>query len=312
MTDRREFLKLSMGLIGAETLSGCCSGGRACHRSCFRGIQVGTITYSFRTMPRGERDAIEMVRYCRDSGVGTIELMARTVEGYLGAPVVRRDDPDDLKRLTAWRENFRDWGKVRDLRDRFADAGVGIHIVKFGEIGKPFTSDGENDYFCRMARTMGAKAITREVPEPETWGVTGRRLGKIADRNDMCIGFHNHMQITKDTYEGALLGYSPRLAINFDIGHYVASNDDDPLKVISRFHDRIVSVHLKDRTTKAHGQKELPFGEGDTPLGPLFAQMRSDGHDFNVDIELEYEIPRGSDAVKEVARCVEYSMKTIG
>ena len=310
---RREFLRLGLGAVGAGAFAGCFScDGRLGAVSRFRGIQLGAITYSFRSMPGRETDALAMVGSCRESGVGSVELMGRTVESFLRAPTARGDDPEGVKRVTAWRERFDDWGRVRELRDRFADAGIGIHIVKFGEAGQAVTSDAENDYFCRVAREMGARIVTRELPKPALWETEGRRLAKIADRNDVRIAFHNHGQLTRDTYEGVLLGYSQNLGINFDIGHYVSANDDDPLAFVRRFHDRIASVHLKDRTTKAHGQKNLPWGEGETPLGPLFALMLKEGYGFHADVELEYRIPSGSDAVREVARCIRHAQGLIG
>jgi sugar phosphate isomerase/epimerase len=42
---------------------------------------------------------------------------------------------------------------------------------------------------------------------------------------------------------------------NVDLGHYVAAGGD-PVEFLNRFHDRIASVHLKDRTTPAHGPDE--------------------------------------------------------
>lgn len=310
---RRDFLRLGLGAVGAEALAGCFScDGRLGAVSRFRGIQLGAITYSFRSMPTRERDALATLDYCRESGVGSVELMGRTVEAFLELPTPQGNDPADAKRITAWREQFRDWGKVRELRDRYADAGIGIHIVKCPEIGKAATSEGENDYFCRLAGEMGARIVTRELPKPALWESEGRRMARIADRNDVCIAFHNHGQLTRETYEGALLGYSPNLGINFDIGHYVSANDDDPLAFVRRFHDRIVSVHLKDRTTKAHGQKNLPWGEGETPLGPLFDLMLREGYDFHADAELEYRIPSGSNAVLEVGKCIRYAERLIG
>ena len=100
--------------------------------------------------------------------------------------------------------------------------------------------------------------------------------------------------------------------INFDIGHYVAANDDDPLAFVKKYHDRIFSVHLKDRTSKANGQKNLAFGKGDTPLKDLFALMQKKGYRFPCDIELEYDIPATSDAVREVDVSRAYCKDAIG
>jgi sugar phosphate isomerase/epimerase len=75
---------------------------------------------------------------------------------------------------------------------------------------------------------------------------------------------------------------------------------------IKRFHGRISSVHLKDRSTPEHGQKNLPWGTGDTPLKEILLTMRRERHAYPASIELEYEVPAGSDAVKETAKCLEF------
>jgi sugar phosphate isomerase/epimerase len=82
--------------------------------------------------------------------------------------------------------------------------------------------------------------------------------------------------------------------------------------MVRKYHDRIVSIHIKDRATKAHGQKNLPFGQGDTPLTGLFALMVKEGWKFPCDIELEYAIPQDSDAVREVNISREYCKGKIG
>jgi len=126
------------------------------------------------------------------------------------------------------------------------------------------------------------------------------------------VAFHNHLQINATTYDGPLLGYSKRFMINYDIGHFTAANDTDPLDMVRKYHDRIVSIHIKDRCTKARGQKNLPFGQGDTPLTGLFALMVKEGWKFPCDIELEYAIPKDSDAVREVNVSREYCKGKIG
>ena len=73
--------------------------------------------------------------------------------------------------------------------------------------------------------------------------------------------------------------------------------------MVKKYHDRIYSIHVKDRTSKAHGQKNLPFGTGDTPLTGLFQLMKKEGWTQPCDIELEFPIPAGSDAVRETAKC---------
>ncbi len=49
----------------------------------FGGVQIGTITYSWRSMPGGIENVI---KYCNETGISSIELMSNDLEEYLGAP----------------------------------------------------------------------------------------------------------------------------------------------------------------------------------------------------------------------------------
>src|SRR4051812_43108996 len=51
--------------------------------SVFGGVQVGVITYSFRALPRS---ADEVLQYCLQCGISSIELMSNVAEGYAGSP----------------------------------------------------------------------------------------------------------------------------------------------------------------------------------------------------------------------------------
>src|SRR5437764_15213469 len=51
--------------------------------SVFGGVQIGVITYSFRALPSS---AEEVLKYCLDCGISSIELMSNVAEGYAGAP----------------------------------------------------------------------------------------------------------------------------------------------------------------------------------------------------------------------------------
>jgi sugar phosphate isomerase/epimerase len=190
------------------------------------------------------------------------------------------------------------------LRKMYNDAGVGIHIVKFGNIGNPGMTDEQIDYYFQVAKALGAKGITRELSEP-----AAQRLGPIADKHQILIGFHNHTQLTPTTYDGSILSYGKCLAINLDIGHYVAGTNESPLPLIEKHRDRILSLHLKDR--KKDKGPNMPFGEGDTPIAEALQYLKKNKLPISADIELEYKIPEGSDAVKEVAKCVQFCKKAL-
>ena len=273
--------------------SGC---GKGKSRSLYNGVEVGCITYSYRSMR--QKNAEDIVKYAVEDGLGTLELKGEVVDEYLK------------------RGGARDMGRLPALRKMFDDAGVSIHIVKYGGIGG--RNEKEDEYRMAVAKALGAKCITREVPKAAEYETIGRRCAALADKHGVYIAFHNHTQIDALTYDGPLLGYSPNLRINFDIGHYVAAITDDatrfidPLAFIEKYHEKIYSIHLKDRTTKAHGAKNLQFGKGDTPLEKLFPFLQKKSWPFYCDIELEYAIPKGSNAVKEVARCNAFCRKAAG
>ena len=51
--------------------------------SIFGGVQIGTITYSFRSLPSS---AEETLKYCVECGISGIELMSNVAESYAGSP----------------------------------------------------------------------------------------------------------------------------------------------------------------------------------------------------------------------------------
>ena len=290
---RKSFLGLStLAALAGHRCFGF--GGAKC--SVYKGIPIGVITYSYRSMKPGAGKTLE---YVLGSDLCTIELMSNDVEIDAGAPMNKlswKMSKEDKAALAAWRLTV-DIKRFEEVRAKYEAAGVSVHIVKYGDIGSKGLSDAEMDYRFKVARAMGADTITREIPDPKNipgwWEAEGKRLAAFAD-------------------DGPLLGYSKRFMINYDIGHFTAANDTDPLDMVRKYHDRIVSIHIKDRCTKANGQKNLPFGQGNTPLNGLFALMLKEGWKFPCDIELEYAIPKDSDAVKEVGICNAYCRKGIG
>jgi L-ribulose-5-phosphate 3-epimerase UlaE len=79
------------------------------------------------------------------------------------------------------------------------------------------------------------------------------------------------------------------------------------LAFIEAKHDRITSMHMKDRASKENGAANMPWGQGNTPIKDVLLLMKNKQYKFPASIEVEYAIPAGSDAVKEVAKCVQYA-----
>ena len=96
--------------------------------------------------------------------------------------------------------------------------------------------------------------------------------------------------------------------LNFDAGHYYGATGKHPNEIINKYHDRIFSIHLKDKTSKTGNPPNTNqvWGEGDTPLEDILKLISENEWPIYCDIELEYPVPEDSDAVKEVKRCVDY------
>ncbi|MDP7640279.1 MAG: TIM barrel protein [Candidatus Hydrogenedentes bacterium] len=249
----------------------------------FNGVQIGAITYSYRSMPSS---AEELLRYIVQCGINSVELMGGPAEQF-----ARKHTPESG--IGGPMDGF------EALRKMYNDAGVNIHIVKFGNIGNGDMTDDQVDYYFQAAKALGAKGITRELSRD-----AARRLGPLADKHEIVIAFHNHTQITLATYDGDLLSYGKHLGINLDIGHFVAGTSESPIPLIDKHHERILSLHLKDR--KKNDGPNLPWGEGDTPISEVLQFIKKNNLTIHGDIEVEYSIPAGSDAVKEVTTCVKF------
>jgi sugar phosphate isomerase/epimerase len=293
---RRAFLGGTAALAASSLIPGRLAAAAAARPdSKFGGVQIGVITYSYRSLPGSAENLLEYITRC---GISSVELMGGPAEQFARAATGGNGKPVQEWRLSASMEGF------QALRKMYNDAGVNIHIVKFGDIGNAGMPDEQIEYYFQVAKALGAVGITREISEP-----AAVRLGPIADRHEIMIGFHNHTQITPTTYDGDILSHGKYLGINLDIGHYVAGTNEMSLPLIEKHQDRILSLHLKDR--KKNNGPNVPFGEGDTDMVAVLQYMKKHGLTFPGDIELEYPIPAGSDAVQEVTKCVQFCREAL-
>ncbi len=301
----------------SNLMTGCSgSGAKTDSESDYQGIQIGVITYSWRSMPGSAKD---ILNYCKQTGISSLELMGNVVEEYAGVPTgpSRPENWKELneeekatftkkreeyeQKLSDWRINNTPAEKYKELKKMFDDAGVNIHIVKFSPAN---WSDEEIDYAFESAKLMGAKGVSNEIGHEAC-----ERLGKFAEKHDMYAVFHNHGQPGDPEFSfEEFLTYSPNNMLNLDVGHYFGATGKHPNELIEKLHDRIFSLHLKDKTGKDADPADTnaPWGEGDTPLEDILKLIQDNKWDIYCDIELEYEIPEGSDAVIEVGKCVEY------
>jgi sugar phosphate isomerase/epimerase len=295
---RRKFIGTTAAATAAISLApvnfGFAATARKKPNSNFGGVQIGAITYSWRSMPSTAKD---IVKYCVEAGISSIELMGNVAEEYAGIPQGPPRPPRDVQMSAAEKTQYqnkvdkakkeqRDWrlslsmNRYKDLRKMFNDAGINIHIVKFAPAS---WSDEEIDYAFKAAKVLGAKGITNEIGEEAC-----QRLGKFAEKHNMYAIFHN--------------------MLNFDAGHYFGATGNHPNEIIERLHDRIFSIHTKDKTGKNGNppNTNMPWGKGDTPIADMLKLVQKNKWPIYFDIELEYPVPEGSDAQEEVKKCVQY------
>ncbi|MDY0098905.1 MAG: sugar phosphate isomerase/epimerase [Bacteroidales bacterium] len=324
---RRKFLGTTAGIAALTMMpmSFSCTGktGRVVKSkpgldSNFGGVQIGAITYSWRSMPGGIEN---IIKYCKDTGVSSIELMSGDLENYLGVPqnpmtgAARPSSGSSGPELTEeqkagiekYTRDLKEWrltlpaSKLAEVKGMFDRAGISIHIVKFSPSR---WSDEEIDYAFKSAKALGAMGVCEEVGEEPV-----RKLGPVAEKHGMYAVFHNHMQFATPGFSyDPFLSASPAVMMNFDAGHFFGSTGIHPNTIIEKYHDRIFSVHLKDKTgpgTDPPNTNQV-WGQGEVPIADVLKLIRDNKWPIYCDIELEYDIKPWSDAVKEVRNCVNY------
>lgn len=303
--------------------------------SVIKGVQIGVITYSFRSMP--DQSAEATLQYILDSGINAVELMGDPAETFAGMPenpvdrraffrLIRKQrngeeltedentEMSDLRaQMLAYNEEVAKWriqasmDKFEQVRKMYNDSGVSIYGFKPRAFGKDNT-DAEIDYGFRAAKALGASHVTLEHPSDDAHTL---KLGKMAKKHKIYVAYHGHEQQTPTFWDTAL-AQSKYNAMNPDFGHYVAAGNTESLDLLQKHHKRISSIHLKDRQTPANGKGNLLWGKGDTPIPQILQLMSQERYKFPATVELEYDIPEGSDAVKEVARCLEFCRQSLG
>jgi sugar phosphate isomerase/epimerase len=149
---------------------------------------------------------------------------------------------------------------------------------------------------------LGANHVTLELSNDAAFT---KRLGDFAAKKHMLVAYHAHTQATITAWDG-VLEQSKGNAINLDCGHYVAGTSESPIPLIQKHAGRIASMHLKDRKKASNGGANLAWGQGETPIKEILQLMRKEKYPFPASIELEYQIPEGSDAVVETSKCVQF------
>jgi hypothetical protein len=279
--------------------------------SVFNGVHIGAITYSY----RGGVDTAEYTLECLlKDGLSETELMDGPIRSFAGitsggrgrgrrgggagGDAQQQPQPTDEQRAQRRTSQL---AKCQQIRKMYNDAGVNIHNHKF-----PFgPTDEDIDFNFEVAKALGCKGITMERND-----AFAKRVAPFAQKHKIWVAFHNHTNNYPNIDEmDPLFEMGPYIGFNFDIGHYVAgTKGKSPIPVIEKYHTKIISLHLKDRTADGGN---LPWGKGQTPIKEVLQLLKKEKWPIYGDIELEYQVPKDSDPVKEVAKCVEYCKEAL-
>ena len=256
------------------------------------GVQLGCQSYSFRDRPLD--DAIKAIS---EVGLSEVELWQGHVEPKVSSGA------DGRTELRKWRTTV-PLSQIQQVRDKFKAAGINLYAYNYSF--RDDMDDTELERGFAFAKALGVKCLTASSTLS-----TAKRLAPLADKHKVLVGMHGHSNL-KDPNEfakpesfAAAMALSPYFRVNLDIGHFFAAGYD-PVQYLEEHHDKIVTLHIKDR--KKDQGANMHFGEGDTPIKQVLQVLKTKKYKIPANIEYEY---KGADAIAEVKKCYAYMKQAL-
>jgi sugar phosphate isomerase/epimerase len=284
MYSRREFGKLALASL---PLSAAFANGKP--NSKVDGVWLGAQSYSFRTLPSVD-DAIKAMA---NIGLSECELWQGHVEPKAGPQSRGKEAREELRkwRLSAPMDHF------KDIASKFKAAGITLYAYNYS-----FRDDMTDEEIARgfeMSKALGVKCITASA----TVSVT-KRVAPAAEKAKMVVGMHGHDNLKDpnqfarpESFEKAM-SESKWIGVNLDVGHFTAAGYD-PIEFMQKYHDRIVTLHIKDR--KKNQGSNMPFGQGETDIKAVLQLLKT--KKWKIPANIEYEYKGESDPETEVRKC---------
>ena len=275
--------------------------------STFGGVQIGIITYSFRSLPGS---AAETLKYCLDCGIDAIELMSNVAEGYAGSPQQQRGGPgggpggpppaaamagapppntagappgavagaqrggrapltpEQQEAMRKRAEELKAWRLSVSMDKYKAFRKMYENAgVKIFAFKLPPTLEMSDEEYAYIWNVTEALGANHVTMELPTSDALLKRVAEYAAKRKLRIAFHTHGQGGSSGFD-RVLNASPYTALNFDVGHYYGVNGESPLPLVEKYHTRIASLHLKDRKGPTPGQPAAEGGRGGGPNMP--------------------------------------------
>jgi sugar phosphate isomerase/epimerase len=209
----------------------------------------------------------------------------------------------------------------------------GISIESYGVVSP--NTEGDWKQLFEFLKGMGLKQFATE-PDPKFIPL----VSQLADEYEMNVAIHNHPRPSRywspDTVIKYTAGYSKRLGVCADIGHWVRSGLD-PVQMLKKLEGRVLELHMKDlhqkpsdeylafqRNRPAPGQggqaqgaprpqppagpHDVPWGTGVSNIKGVLEELKRQG--FKGPIFAEYEYNWTNNA-PEIAQSIEYVREVV-
>ena len=267
--------------------------------STVKGVKLGLITGSLNPLPQGKDPIDAIVEQCVQIGAANIELVNLLEPRLIGAVSFGHPPSPMTPEYEKSRAAVREWrlktplDTFRDIRKKFDAAGLNLFSYVM-----TFDLDFTDEEMDAVFKQMQALKVTCFCTNQSRVDVAPRLI-PFAEKYKIRPAWHPHAMV-KDPNEVAtpegmekLLAMSKVFAINLDIGHYTAGNND-AVDFLRKHHDRITHLHIKDR--KRDGGPNVALGTGDTPIKECLTLLRDNKYPIYAIIEREYRDAPGTPA----------------
>ncbi|MFL6214613.1 MAG: sugar phosphate isomerase/epimerase family protein [Blastocatellia bacterium] len=257
---RREFSGILLGAAGTLMLRPF----DKVKPSIVSGVEIGVQSYTYRKFT-----IEQMIAEMQKAGLSSVELW----NGHL----------DPMKTSEA---------QFKAVKKKFDDAG--IHVSAYCVNFPKDASDEHLDRGYNGALLLGTHVMTASVQKSLV-----ARLDQWSQKYKIRMGLHNHWfgeewykgdrtqeYETPDDFLNLFKTTSTYMNANLDVGHFAAAGYD-PVAFLRQHHDRIVSLHVKDRDRDAK-RTNRRFGQGATPVVEVMRACKE--VKFKYAANLEYEI----------------------
>jgi sugar phosphate isomerase/epimerase len=305
---RRQFGKLALGGMALASLPPL---NAAKIDSTIRGVKMGLITGSLNPLPetRSGGDVIDtVIDGCLAVGAANIELVNLVEPRLVGAVNFGHPPNPMTPEYEKSRAAVREWrlktplSRFREIRKKFDDARLNLFSYVM-----TFDLDFTDEEIDAVFKQMQALRVTCFCTNQSRLDVAPRLI-PFSEKYKIKPAWHPHAMVndpnevaTPESME-TLLAMSGNFALNLDIGHFTAGNND-AVDFLKKHHDRITHIHIKDR--KRNGGPNVALGTGDTPIRECLTLIRDNKWPIYGIIEREYRDAPGN-AVEQTRGQMEY------